>query len=74
MALYITNVFAGNLIFERGVFTSKEKAFKHAISQSKEKVWKMDKNTFFTGNVNVAVYEINNCESSQYVDSPIKIF
>jgi dsRNA-specific ribonuclease len=43
--MFITNVVIGNQILDRGFFHSKKEATRHANEQTKEKIWKLPRDS-----------------------------
>jgi hypothetical protein len=72
--MFITNVLVNDCILDRAVFDNIKHASNYAIEKSREKVWKLEDNSVFYGNVESRVYEIDFEKSSDHQDEHILSF
>ena len=72
--MFFTNVLVNDHILDRAVFDNIKDASKYAVEKSREKVWKLDDNSVFYGNVESRVYEIDFEKPSDYRDEHILSF
>jgi hypothetical protein len=74
LKMFVTNVIVGEHILDRAFFSDIREASNYAIEKSREKVWKLDCDSVYYGNVESRVYDIDTFESSDYNDEHILSF
>lgn len=65
--MFVTNAVLTNQILDRNFFYTLKEATRHAIEQSKEKIWKLSNGSVFFGDIEVRVYNTNDYKNEHFL-------